>query len=207
MDKKLKEKLDYLQGLSELHLNEAKKMMEAGNNQIHILDMLAVPIYNRSMSLINGFSILIEKNFICAAPLIRLQMDNFLRFYATSLVEDISSFVLAIMDEAKISDFRDAETGKRLSDSYLVKKVAKFEPWIPKLYADTSGYIHFSSKHIFNSIKSVKGDYKLHAKVGKEDSIIPLRLKLEAVDAMIELTKLVLTSLRDWATHKDNSFK
>lgn len=203
----LKSKLDYLNSLNDSHLNKAQKLMEAGGSKIHVLDMLAIPIYNRSMALIDGFITLIDNNFICAAPIIRMQLDNFLRFYASTLVDDISEFVLRVMDGERISSFKDFNTGKKLSDAYLVKKVTVKVPWIPKLYQETSGYIHFSSKHIYNSAHSDKKDSMIiKMKVGKEDSIIPLELKIEAVDAMIEITKLLLDSLGRWSVHKDETF-
>ena len=108
MNTELEYKLETLNNLKDKHLTEAKKLMEAGDNQIVILDMLAIPVYNRSSSVICGFIEMIRKNnFICAAPLIRLQIDNYLRFYASSLVEDTSTFVLKVMAGEKISAFKD----------------------------------------------------------------------------------------------------
>jgi len=203
----LEEKLKTLIALKETHLTDAQKLMNVGNNQMIVLDMLAIPVYNRSTSIISGFVTMIEKNnFICAAPLIRLQIDNYLRFYASSLVEDSSQFVIKVMEGKKISSFKDRLTGKKLHDTYLVTKATEFMPWLKRVYKETSGYIHFSSKHMSNSTKLIDNSGKFQMKVGDKDSYIPIELKVEAVDAMIEITSNLLSLLAGYVEYKDKNY-
>ncbi len=207
MDSEILSRIKFLNEMIDIHPKEAKLLLDAAGKKIIILDMIAIPIYNRSMSLISGFVNMIEQNnFICATPLIRLQIDNYLRFYASSLVEDSSDFTLRILDGEKVSNFKDFRTGKNLKDWYLLQEASKACPWLKGVYDATSGYIHLSSKHVFNAIKNDSEPMKIQMKVGKEDSYIPTGFKLEAVNAMIEITKLVLTSLRDWRNHKNSHY-
>jgi hypothetical protein len=77
--------LGRLENLDVRTLDVAKRLMQVGRD-IYPLDLLAVAAMNRSLCLISGFRTLIaSKNFISAAPLLRLQIDNCLRFFAAEL--------------------------------------------------------------------------------------------------------------------------
>jgi hypothetical protein len=70
------------------HLEVASEMMKAESN-FFTLDFLAIATLNRSLCLVAGFCTLIEsKNMVVAAPLLRLQLDNCLRFSAAWIVDN-----------------------------------------------------------------------------------------------------------------------
>ena len=121
--------------------------MEAGNSKLFTLDFLAISVNNRAISLLNGYVSLVKsKNYLTAVSLIRLQLDNALRFFASTLVENSNDFAMHFIEGKAIKDYKDIN-GKRLSDNYLSKKLDVYFKGTQKLYSDTCGYIHLSDKH------------------------------------------------------------
>ena len=60
---------------------------------VHHLDMLAVGVVKRSMSLLYGFTTLMRsQNFHAAAHLVRPHLDNYLRFQTVWLVNNPEEF-------------------------------------------------------------------------------------------------------------------
>ncbi len=202
LDIRLKE----LESLLNAHSEKGMTMMKADNAAIFALDFLAIAVYKRSMSLISGFILMLKnKNFICAAPLVRLQLDNALRFYATSLVENPHDLATKFIGGTPIKEFRDRESGKKLSDYYLVEKLSEQFNWMTRVYKETSGYVHLSEKHFFNATtvnSNVKAGFNIS--VGIEDSLVTLEDRVDAVDAMIAITKVVLWLLDSWTYTKES---
>src|SRR5271154_1040794 len=118
------------------------RMLTAYQSKLYPVDVLAVAALNRSMALCKGFHSLVQqKNFICAASILRLQLDNALRFASVFIVTDPHSFASAIMDGKRIRDFKD-KSGQLMTDAYLVEQMSKKHKWITKVYKTTCGYIH-----------------------------------------------------------------
>ena len=208
-EENLEAKLKELEQLQFAHPNKAMEMMKADNSALFPLDFLAVSVFNRSMSLIAGFILLIrEENFICAAPLVRLQLDNALRFFATTLVKEPHKVAIEFIEGTPIKDFTDERTGKNLTDTYLVNKLSgldhKFK-WVKPLYQNSSGYIHLSEKHFLSST-TTKGNepMKFSSAVSTKDNFITTEDRVDAVNAMIETSKVVLFLLDSWTFNKNN---
>src|ERR1700730_8800825 len=120
-----------LEVLKEDHLRIGKETME---KFIYPLDFLAFAVLNRSVCLASGFVTLIRaNNLIAAAPLVRLQLDNNLRFFASSLVDQPHDFAMKVLGGTRIDKMKD-RSGKRLRDSYLVELLSSHHPWITLVY-------------------------------------------------------------------------
>lgn len=201
----LEKGLEELEELSQSHLQKFMALLNAGNAKMYSLDLLSVAIYKRSMSHISGFCTLIRNNnFTCAVPIIRMQLDNALRFYATTLVKDPNKLVSEFINGAHIANFKDLDTGKNLSDTYLVKKLGKQFPGLLQVYRDTSGFVHLSEKHLFSAMgKKEEENMQVSISVGSDDSFITDHQRVDAVNSMIDVTKIVLWTLSGWTAHKD----
>lgn len=197
--------LTELRSYCEVHLKLAEFMLNAYDSTIYPLDILAVAALNRSLNLIFGFCTLVEaRNFISAAPLLRLQIDTCLRFYASFIVDNPHDFALAVLKGTPINKQKD-KGGNRMTDSYLVKMLSKEEPWVIKVYKQSSGYIHLSDKHIFNSMSSSpNGERSMELRIGQEDAFVSDDLYLEAIAAFKAATELFLRYIHGWAFTKDN---
>lgn len=185
------------------HIKVGMQIMKAAGGKIYPLDLLAIPVLNRSIALLSGFCDLIErKNFISAAPLIRLQLDNLLRFQAGWLVDKPHDFAIEVFAGKRIRDMRDRD-GRKMTDVYLVDKISETYPKLKKVYKDTSGFIHLSDKHIYSSLGQLKNDGQFTMKVGVSDSFVLERDYIAAVNVFAEITGILFSYLNGWALTKD----
>lgn len=180
----------------------AKCMMQSGQGAYQ-LDFYISGILNRSLSLIYGFQTLIESaNFISAAHLVRPHLDNYLRLYASWLVNNPHDFVVKVLEGERVGKIKDKDD-QFMSDAYLVKKAAIEYPWITKVYQETSGFVHFSNKHIFNATSVSKTDENtLSTFIGKTDNQVSNESKIEAVIAMIEISNCLAKQIFGWVDTK-----
>jgi hypothetical protein len=197
--------LDNLEKLNDVHLEQGDAIRKAFGGAFYEFDMLSFAVLNRSMSLTSGFITLMRKdNFIAAAPLIRIQLDNYLRYAAGWLVSNPHGYVVKILSGEHISNIKTKE-GKRMTDRFLVNEFSKEHKWIKSVYKNTSGYIHLSDKHMYmNIIKLNSKQRSATYKISDKDEHIPEKFKVEAVMAFTEITKLVLYRAYSWRYTKDN---
>jgi len=114
--------LDELEEDNKLHIEEAEALLKADRGNLYMFDYLAIAVLQRSMSLSSGFIALMRlDNFISAIPLIRLQLDNYLRFAAGWLVSDPHDFAFKILSGIPVRKQKTRD-GKKMTDTFLVKK-------------------------------------------------------------------------------------
>src|SRR4051812_1787182 len=107
MEAEIDQRLTFLEESRHSHYTIVRIMAEPG---ITLLSLFAFTVLKRSVSLVYGFTSLIRaRNFICAVPLIRMQIDNLLRFHAASLVDDIDEFVLTVWQGTPVRRIRDRD--------------------------------------------------------------------------------------------------
>ena len=184
---------------------ELSEQMMSPPQPLFPLDMLAIGVINRSLSLLSGFVTLVEKkNFIGAAHLARPHLDNYLRFSAAWLVENPHEFAMKVMQGERVDQLID-RNGNKLRDSYLVEVANNRYPWMPKVYKETSGFVHLSKKHVFTStILKDKNSGVVEFRIGTEDRYVPDESRLEAAECMIEITNCVIYLLEGWIWTKNN---
>lgn len=132
-----------LQLLYDDHIPTVKGFMLAGEGAMFRLDLFLSGVLQRSLHLVRGFlSTFSDWNIVCAAPLVRLQIDNLVR------VSYVSRHPLSdeVAGEALGTDFRHMvdERGKKLYDHQLVQQANRHHPWVKKVYEASSGWIHLS---------------------------------------------------------------
>ena len=187
------------------HLELYEDMFTARHDAWYELDFLAVATLNRSLCLTSGFCTLIEvRNFVAAVPLLRLQLDNFLRFSAAWLVNDPHDFAREVVAGTRVKNLKD-RLGKCMCDSYLKNICVNNYPQISGLYEQASGYIHLSNLHVFNAIQASKtGDGKFEAKVSAEDEYIPDKLYIDAIQFFDDITRILFSYISAWIATKDH---
>lgn len=197
--------LGRLEHLDARTLDVAKRLMRVGGG-LYPLDLLAVAAMNRSLCLISGFRKLIaSKNFISAAPLLRLQIDNCLRFFAAELAPSTDDFSLAVLRGEEVRRIKSRD-GKKMTDAHLVEKLSENYPWIPSVYRATSGYVHLSDRHMFAAMRTVdKESRQIGMVVMREDRFVPDELYLECVEAFEAATMALLDLLESWHEAKAES--
>jgi len=205
MNPRVEKALQKLKCYEKTHLKLHEDMFSGRRGGWYELDFLAIATLNRSLCLTTGFCALIEaRNFIAAVPLLRLQLDNYLRFSAAWLVDDPQEFARRVVNGTRVEDLKD-RSGERMRDCYLKKTCVKDYPWISDLYENASDYIHLSNKHVFNAIQASKtGDGKFAAKVSAEDEYIPDETYLEAIQLFDATTKVLFSYFSGWIATKDH---
>lgn len=196
--------IETLDKLDNEFIQSSMRVLKAGEGNMYTIDLLSSAVNNRALQLTKGFITLIkEDNFISAIPLIRLQLDNALRFFATTLVSNYNEFFLHYLDGKPIRDYKDAK-GQKLTDNYLAKTLDIYFPGTLKLYNDTSGHIHLSDRHFFATIGNIKDESRIvEMAVGPSVNNFKEEDKIDFVRTMIEVSKLVIIVVEQWRHYKD----
>lgn len=207
VDKDVLKKIEYLLEAKDTHMGLGKKLFEAYNHTIYPLDIFTLATINRSLNLLVPFCDLIkEKNIIAAAPLIRLQLDNVLRFYAAFIVDDPHDFAMKVINGKQVKHLKD-KSGKKMSDCYLYEQLSKVEKkeWIRNVYKTTSGFIHLSERHIFTSFSAKDEEAGvITAKIALGEHDIDDKRFIEAIEAFTHITELLIKYIYGWIYTKDN---
>jgi hypothetical protein len=204
MSSNLESLLEKIDNERDRHLSLGKAMFEADGHKLFSLYFLAVAALNRSLSNISAFTQLVRaKNYLVAASLVRLQLDTFLRFFASYLVGNPHEFATSVLAGAEVRKLKD-RSGVLMTDRYLVDSVVSEFPWVPSVYKATSGFIHLSDKHVYSAIQSVDDDGKLSMLIGSDPDRFPSELWVEMADGFIAATDALFRYLEGWAFTKAN---
>ncbi len=182
-----------------LNIGEVHK----GKGSVHAMDLYTSAVINRGIALIKGFIILsLENNYISAVPLIRLQVDNCLRFYASTLVSNYDDFFLKYLEGEHIRNIKDSN-GYKMTDNYLAKKLNKeLFPGILSLYQNSSGYVHLSNEYSFlqTSILDSK-ERSITTKIGEFD-FFKIDKKVDFAYNMFKASEFLLELVKLWKFQK-----
>lgn len=191
--------LEGLRGSWDRHHETAEYASEPRSGAHYTMDFLAVAVLNRSMALTRGFCDLIEsRNFLAAVPLIRLQLDSCLRFSAALSSTNPNDVASKVLEGVPIGNLKDQD-GKRMTDGHLRRKLAVKYPWVKEIYEHTSGFIHLSEKHIFNSLHVAdREEQTVLLKVGDQDAFVPQWAYLQAIAGFKNTTIVLLGLVRAW---------
>jgi hypothetical protein len=200
--------LQTLNGYCEKFLDLGMATLKADGGTFYPIDFLAVAVFNRSISLIKGFSSLIQvNNFNCASVLMRVHLDNLLRFYAIHCVQEPHHLASQILDGVRLSKLK-ARDGKSMTDKYLLDQLSLKLPWIQSVYEATSAFVHLSSTHIFSTLNiGEENEEGLHVQtiIGgdgscrvEEDEI------LKSIVGMIDISQQIYVYLDGWRFTKEN---
>jgi len=202
----LQQRLDYLETLEEPCLNLCQAMLTADDCRMFPVDILAAATIKRSLSLIQGFTILIKSsNYICAASLLRLQLDSCLRLFALFIVERPHDVATQVLKGIPIRDIKD-RNGKRMTDRHLVDTLSGTYPWMGPVYDSTSGYIHLSRKHLLSIFEETQDheDGTMNLRIAADDDNVPVEAWIELTEAFIAATNALFEYLTGWAVTKEN---
>ena len=76
------------------------------------------------------------------------------------------------------------------------------------VYDQTSGFVHFSNKHILTSAKLLdKNERTVEFAVSKLDKYVQDESRSDAIDCMAEITRCIIKLLEGWIWTKNNEEK
>lgn len=180
----------------------AKATMTDGKG-LYTVDYYIAGVLSRSLSLIYGFETLINsQNYLSAAHLVRTFLDNFLRLSALWLVDSPHDFAKEVWAGKRINTMKD-RNGKVMTDSFLRDQAAKQYDWITNVYNETSGFIHFSNKHIVNATGiSPTKKMTMQTVISKTDNGVSNESRLAAIACMIEICNCICDAVCGWIDTK-----
>lgn len=187
-------KLDRLiSGLPEL----GRKTLIDSRADMYVLDLIMIAALKRTLSLARGFqALVVSKNMTCVRAMIRMQLDTISRLLAYTYVSEPSELAKEVISGVPLNKFK-CRDGHKLQDRYLIEKMAKQYPWVTEAYKYTSGYVHFSEKQLFDSIKSI-GDGslgKVSFDIRADDLYFPEESWIEAVSCFNEMLSILEETL------------
>ena len=167
------------------------------NKPLTRADFFGMGIGRRALALSSGFRLMTEnRNSLCALPMVRMQLDTALRLYAGFFVTNHQKFCHDVIQGKHIDQLK-SDDGSLMKDKYLVDRVAKRNPWMVDVYKFTSGYIHFSNRHIQEAIR--KGDgANAQMVIGPADFDREPKHFLEPMRCMHHLNLSIGFALKDW---------
>lgn len=204
----LQAKIDELNRLETALIQLTADCLNANGGALYPLDLMAAAAAKRSFSLVRGFrQMLKDRNMLCAGALLRLQLDTALRFYAASLVDNPHEFAVEVLGGAEIRKLKD-RSGTLMTDKHLVQTLMAESDencWIGSVYRETSGFVHFSVKHMMSVYTLADGDSrKIQMKVSATDDWLNESVFLEAASAFVEALTLFMKYLHGWGITKEN---
>lgn len=177
-----------LEELKQLNENAIKIGEAIIGHTVLFVDLGLLSLLNRSLQLTDGFIAMVqERNLTCAAPLLRLMLDNCMRTYALYTAADRKEFIDALIDGKKISKLEDIN-GKPMQDWYLKSELNRIDSQFSTVYDNTSGYIHFSEKAFYQAVSAKNGNViELQASHAFPEKLNPILI--ECVHAYIHFLK------------------
>jgi hypothetical protein len=194
-------RLEILRAMPDQQVALVATVLRAHDNRIAI-DLLAAAAVQRSLALIDGFCALIERqNCLCAAPLVRLQLDSAMHVFAALLVNDPSTVLRQHLAERQLNRIKDRD-GEKLTDKYLHETLAKRVPWVSAVYNATSGFVHMSKRHLMDMVQAVGRDGRISFCVGRANILCSPGETSIVVDAFTGATRLLTWIIEDWLKTK-----
>lgn len=206
-EKTIEEMIDQIEETRDKYIEIAEEIGKAYNNSILISDFFIYGGIERALDITDSFLLLLkEDHFQSAGALLRMHLDTLLRLYALTMVKSKQEFVTAIMEGTHMDKLVDVN-GKKLTDAYLREcffSAPENKNWISlnEIYTETSGFIHFSSKHIYAPLKKME-ENTLSFELGSRLDI-PEKSKREILGAFLMITNAHLAYLYGWKELKES---
>lgn len=127
-------------------------------------------IIDRAMNVNRGFITLTkDDNYACAIPLMRMMIDNCLRLWGISLVDDTHKYIMTWGKGEKIRSLKD-KNGNKLTDKYLSENFGLLYRGVAKTYNDASSFVHLSEQSLYMTAKMGNGERRVNLRVDGYDT-------------------------------------
>lgn len=191
MEKEIQQKINELEEYRPLIREVTDRLMqysEKDSERDH--DIFLIACLNRSANLLEGFVKMTEmENFLCAAPLIRLNLDTLLRMFASKIYIGTDRELLQeLLKGVHFQKLKD-HNGNEMGDGYLKKLISenKGMEWVKNVYDVSSGYIHLSDKHLLSITREFLPNNRIAIQI-RNTSPIPPKEQLGAINIFIRTT-------------------
>jgi hypothetical protein len=180
-----------------------KQLFSGAATPIFPLDFLAFAALKRCLSTMAAIRTLVEaENMLAARAMLRVHIDTVLRFAAAWFVNKPHDFASAVIGGERIDKMKDRQ-GQQLRDARLVELLTPANPWLPKVYENLSGYIHFSGQHVAGSITGLDDETRrFSVSVSATDEHYPDDSWIEILDCAHKATGILTYYMEGWIRTK-----
>jgi hypothetical protein len=205
--KELAEGRKYLDTLRWHHVELSRRFLAVADGALYEIDLLLSGVMVRSYSLVDGFIDAFDNwNPVVAAPLLRMQLDNLVRLSYMATAPSASDVARHLLAGGQFRMLKDSG-GKALTDARLLHQAKDAHPWVAPVYGATSGWVHFSSVHIFAAVRLAPEDdgepsNTIQITVPLQPERIPLSALEELLGAMTKATEEVFGYVEIWQKRK-----
>lgn len=196
-----KKEQNKLEELNKFLLFISAEIIKAGNYSFHNFDLYVLSIINRTISLNKAFILLIEnENSLTAISIVRLQLDNALRLFASQIVDNTADFLTYFFEGNPINKYKINK--QQLSDTFLATELNKNVPGTLELYKYLCDFIHFSEKH-FEATKtdSLNENALFRIVVGNSD-VLNENEKKEFYERITSISNTIVKISSEWLDTK-----
>jgi hypothetical protein len=192
-----------LDSLRVQHLDVGRAILDADGGQLYRLDMLVLPVLQRSYGLVDALIDAVDVyNAHAAAPIVRLQLDSLFRMSYLSNAPETDRVMDDILDGVQFRKMTDPE-GKKLTDGRLKDLAAERHPWAPAVYDSTSGWIHLSTTHVRIAFNADPEDAQgFNLAIPLDPAAVPVAFWQELLEGMAQATAELLDYCVGWASRK-----
>jgi len=198
--------LSALEALIERHAEVGKDLYDRCEASLFPADTVALAVLDRSMSLIRGFVLLARNgDYIPAAGLLRMQLDNVLRFYGIKMSGDPHGVANKVIQGVALRKIADS-SGEKMTDARLKELLAITNPWVNHVYALSSGYIHLSEQHVMHLMQRSARDENgvRQLAIGDEDEYLSEEQRLDLANTFLVIARGVLKLVESWASDRES---
>lgn len=202
----LEDKIEKLKNTKESYFEIAEKIMGVNSN-IYQTDLYLIGSIKRALAIIGGFTKLLESKNYLAATLVRVHLDTLFQIYILWLISDHDVFITKILKGTKPSDIKNSD-GTKLTDGYIAKrffedKNNKKYIGLKNVYKETSGFVHFSKKHIFFTMSNAEEGKHLRITLSESNDSISDEQTHSILDCMLIITEAQFKYLYGWVATKE----
>jgi hypothetical protein len=193
--------------MAEAHIPSVKAYLRAGGGEIFPVDLFFGGVAERSLNLVYGFAATFDAwNLVCAAPLVRLQIDNLIRVSYVARHREPHRMAMELFDK----DFRDVkdDKGKWLGDARLVKLANRHHDWIKPVYDAANGWVHLSPRQLLSTwdMSADEGECvrTLRGSIRQVVDDYPEKFLGEVLGAILEATSEIIAYMGIWEYKKEH---
>jgi hypothetical protein len=166
------------------------------------VEWFALAAIKKTASLSHAFCTLIRaKNTLSAAALVRLQLDTAMRIFGLTLVDDVETAGIRLMNDESYRKLRSRDN-ELLTDVFLHRKLNEKYPGFTEAYEDASAYVHLSGLHIKTGIWSRPGTPTLFFHLFGTDDTRPEEGFADLVDSFDQATRLTAEQITAFITNR-----
>ncbi len=179
--------------------NEVKVLfnIETEKKVVFKLSSINYSLINRTIEINKGYITLFKSNnFICAISLLRIQIENCLRLFGFSIMDNMPNCLDLFLNGTKFKNLT-GNNGNNLYDSYLAKEIDKIAPQchFSETYKQYCEIIHFSGlyQNINNIFENKESGFGLTLYLGGGDNMphFDILNKIEYTKSLFYSSKII----------------